>query len=96
MTYDPRDEESEPYCGEHWDRNLRSGEPPKDEEIYVVTEDGYFQVQWNYDAKFWTGRDEWYRTDGEVGSWSADEILGWTDDYFKAIEASEEFQEHFG
>lgn len=75
------------------DWNAKLGAPstlPRDRTVYIVTDEcEAHEVRWSYDAKFWTGRDEWYRQDGESGCWGIEEIVGWTETYADADEAAE-------
>lgn len=58
---------------------------PYDREIWIVTDQGdAHQVQYSSDAEYWTGREEWGRTDGESGTWDRTEIIGWSDDHATA------------
>lgn len=62
---------------------------PSDRLFWIVTWDGDArEVSWCADAKYWTGVDEYHRTDGEPGFWTADEIAGWTFDGEDAEEAA--------
>lgn len=71
------------------------GKPyPRDREFWAITDEGQaVQVSYHTEAFYWTGRDQWGRTDGESGSWEADELVGWSDDQEDAEEAAALFLE---
>lgn len=67
-----------------------SGEPARDRELWIVTDECEVQqVGYCDDTRAWTGRDEWRRTDGESGGWDASQIIGWADDYAVAEAAAQ-------
>lgn len=62
---------------------------PVDRVFYAITQEAQaVEVAFCDQTLFWTGAEVWSRVDGESGSWSADEIVGWSDDYEDAQEAA--------
>ncbi|HVK42710.1 MAG TPA: hypothetical protein VM471_09555 [Phenylobacterium sp.] len=63
---------------------------PRDRNFWIVTAEDALVVEVAYSDEHmrWTGRETYWRLDGETGAWEPDEIAGWTDSYQDASEAA--------
>lgn len=63
---------------------------PRDRMFWIVTADEpqAVEVSYSHDHKLYTGRETYWRNDGEEGAWEPDDIAGWTDSYEDAEQAA--------
>ena len=78
-----------------WNGKIFVNRPkPVSGEFWIVTESGdVHEVAYDDMASMFLRHDQYSRQDGEPGSWSDDEIIGWTTNQEDAEEAAELFLE---